>query len=75
MVEPWPNILTLDEVAADLRVPRRTVMDMAQRRELPMFKIRRTWRIHSDTYEEWKRAREAALMIPRTPPRRPRRAD
>ena len=66
-----PTTLTLDEVADDLRIPRRTVLSMAQTRELPMFKVRRAWRINADTFEDWKRAREAALIIPRGPQRRP----
>lgn len=66
-----PSVLTLDDVAADLHIPRRTVMSMAQTRELPMFKVRRAWRINADTFEDWKRARESALIVPRGPQRRP----
>jgi excisionase family DNA binding protein len=66
-----PTVLTTDEVAAELRVPRRQVMSMARTRELPMFKVRREWRITRETLDEWTRAREAALVLPRTPARRP----
>jgi excisionase family DNA binding protein len=63
--EPDRPTLTADDIAADLRIPRRTVLEMAQTRELPMFKVRRSWRISPDTYDDWKRAREASLIVPR----------
>jgi len=72
MPEPArPDVLTADEVAEALRVPRRAVLSMARTRELPMFKVRRAWRINADTFDDWKRAREAALIVPRGPQRRP----
>jgi hypothetical protein len=33
--------------------------------------VRRNWRINVDTFEDWKRARESALIVPRAPQRRP----
>jgi excisionase family DNA binding protein len=72
MPEPAsPSVLTAEDVAEALRVPRRAVLAMARTRELPMFKVRRNWRINVDTFEDWKRARESALIVPRAPQRRP----
>jgi len=65
-----PEVLTIDEVAEHLRVPRRTVLSMAQTRELPMFKVRRSWRISADTFDDWLRAREASVLVTHRPARR-----
>ena len=43
MAEAEPQTLTVEDVANDLRVSKRTVMLMAQSQELPMFKVRNRW--------------------------------
>jgi excisionase family DNA binding protein len=45
------------EVATLLKVHRSTVYEMAKRRELPGFKIRRTWRFDRAQIAEWMRSR------------------
>ncbi len=59
------DTLTVDDVAELLHMPRRTVLVMASRREIPMFKLAGTWRISADTFSEWLRDREA--LGPRRP--------
>jgi excisionase family DNA binding protein len=53
--------LTVEDVANDLRVSKRTVMLMAQSQELPMFKVRNRWRISRSTYLDWKNHEEQAF--------------
>jgi excisionase family DNA binding protein len=54
------EILTLPEVAALLRVAEKTVYTMAQRSELPAFKIRGQWRFKRIDLEEWIERQKAA---------------
>ena len=49
-----PVVLTVDEVAALLRVNRKTIYDLVQRRELPgARKVGRCIRFHRDTVLHW----------------------
>ena len=50
------EILTLPEVAALLKVADKTVYTMAQRHEIPAFKVRGQWRFRRDDLETWIRA-------------------
>jgi PTS system nitrogen regulatory IIA component len=47
------ELLTVDEVARYLRIPRTTVYDLAQRRRLPAFKVGRHWRFKRVRLEAW----------------------
>lgn len=40
-----PPVLTADEVAAVLRIPKSSVYDLASRGKLPCVKLGRTWRM------------------------------
>ena len=51
--------LTLDEISTDLKRARSTVLTMAQRGELPAFKVGRDWRVGTRDYLAWKAARSA----------------
>jgi excisionase family DNA binding protein len=51
---PMPDeILTLAEVAQLLKVADKTVYTMAQRGEVPAFKVRGQWRFKRDDLNEW----------------------
>lgn len=48
-----PDILTVREVAAYLRLHAITVYRMAQAGDLPTFRIGRNWRFKRDQIEQW----------------------
>ena len=47
------EILTVQEVAALLKVADKTVYTMAQRGELPAFKVRGQWRFRRSDLDAW----------------------
>jgi len=47
------EILTIKEAAALLKLTEKTVYSMAQRGEIPAFKIRGQWRIRRLDYDDW----------------------
>lgn len=47
------EILTLTEVAQLLKVAEKTVYTMAQKRELPAFKVRGQWRFKRADLDQW----------------------
>ena len=47
------EILTLAEVALLLKVAEKTIYTMAQRREVPAFKVRGQWRFKRDDLDDW----------------------
>jgi len=47
------EILTLPEVAALLKVAEKTVYTMAQRSEIPAFKVRGQWRFKRADIDSW----------------------
>jgi excisionase family DNA binding protein len=47
------EILTLPEVAALLKVAEKTVYTMAQRAEIPAFKVRGQWRFKRADIDAW----------------------
>jgi excisionase family DNA binding protein len=53
-------LLTLHEVADLLKVAEKTVYTMAQRRELPAFKVRGQWRFKQTDLDLWIEERKAA---------------
>ena len=55
------EILTLPEVAALLKVAEKTVYTMAQKAQLPAFKVRGQWRFKRDDLERWIEQQKAAL--------------
>ena len=54
------EILTLPEVAQLLKVVDKTVYTMAQRCELPAFKVRGQWRFKRDDLDQWIESQKAA---------------
>ena len=55
------EILTLSEVAQLLKVAGKTVYTMAQRGEIPAFKVRGQWRFKRDDLDAWIERRKAAI--------------
>ena len=57
-----PNyLLTTDEVAEELRIPRRQVYELIHREGLPAVRLsHRAYRIVRDEYEKWLKARRAS---------------
>lgn len=55
------EILTLPEVAELLKVAAKTVYTMAQRRELPSFKVRGQWRFKRQDIDAWIERQKASL--------------
>jgi len=54
------EILTLPEVAELLKVAEKTVYTMAQKREIPAFKVRGQWRFKREDIDRWIEERKAA---------------
>ncbi|WP_081601748.1 methylation-associated defense system helix-turn-helix domain-containing protein MAD1 [Paraburkholderia kururiensis] len=53
MTDPDSEILTLDEVAAYLKAGKRTVYRLAQKGEIPGFKLGGTWRFRRTELDRW----------------------
>jgi len=53
MEEKVNDILTIDEAAELLRIPRSTVYKLAQQDRIPAQKVGRQWRFHRRTLEKW----------------------
>ena len=47
------EVLTIKEIADFLKLAEKTVYSMAQRGELPTFKVRGQWRIQRADLEHW----------------------
>jgi excisionase family DNA binding protein len=48
-----PDVLTLNEVAEYLRIPRSTAYKLAQEGKIPGQKVGRHWRFHRTVVENW----------------------
>lgn len=57
------EILTLPEVAVLLKVAEKTVYTMAQRAEIPAFKVRGQWRFKRVDLDGWIEAQKALLNL------------
>jgi len=55
------SILTLPEVAVLLKGAEKTVYTMAQRGQLPAFKVRGQWRFKRSDLEQWIEDQKAAV--------------
>ncbi|MFH1406814.1 MAG: helix-turn-helix domain-containing protein [Candidatus Omnitrophota bacterium] len=47
------RFITVDEIAEYLRIPKPTVYFMAQKGEIPAFKIGRHWRFEKEVFDAW----------------------
>lgn len=48
-----PPVMTIDEVAAYLRIPRASVYKLAQKGKIPAQKVGRHWRFRRETIDQW----------------------
>lgn len=48
-----PPVMTVDEVAAYLRIPRASVYKLAQKGRIPGQKVGRHWRFRRETIDQW----------------------
>lgn len=53
MIDTDGEILTLEEVAAYLKAGKRTVYRLAQKGEIPSFKLGGTWRFRRSELDSW----------------------
>jgi excisionase family DNA binding protein len=53
MTDTHGEILTLEEVAAYLKAGKRTVYRLAQKGEIPAFKLGGTWRFRRSELDSW----------------------
>lgn len=52
-VDASPRVMTVDEVAAYLRIPRSSVYKLAQQGRLPCQKAGRRWRFSRNAVDAW----------------------
>jgi len=53
MSKRQPDVLTLNEVAEYLRIPRSTTYKLAQEGKIPGVKVGRHWRFHKEAVDTW----------------------
>ncbi len=53
MTENQNNVLTIDELAAYLKISKSTLYKLAQRGDLPGQKIGKHWRFRKDIIDQW----------------------
>ena len=53
MTKQVPDVLTLNEVAEYLRIPRSTAYKLAQEGKIPGQKVGRHWRFHKLVVDDW----------------------
>lgn len=59
--------LTPDDIAERLHpLTRQTVIRMARRGDLPMFKIANRWFMRPETFDAWRATRDAGLTLGRS---------
>lgn len=60
MSKQTPDVMTLNEVADCLRIPRSTVYKLVREGRIPGQKVGRQWRFHRQVVDEWLRNRVPA---------------
>ncbi len=70
-----PPAMTVRDVAAYLNVNEKTVYRLAQRRELPGFKVAGAWRFRPEDIERWVDDRKGVEASKSPPPSRSRRRE
>ena len=53
MSKQTPDVMTLNEVAEYLRIPRSTAYKLVQEGRIPGQKVGRQWRFRRDTIDRW----------------------
>lgn len=58
-----PDVLTIEEVAAYLRLPIETIARQAAQGQIPGRKIEDTWRFLKAAIDDWLRSQDSRLML------------
>jgi len=53
MAKESDSIMTIEEVAAYLKIPKSTVYTLAQKGKMPCQKVGRQWRFHKEAIDNW----------------------
>ena len=53
MAKEPDSIMTIEEVAAYLKIPKSTVYILAQDGKIPCQKVGRQWRFHKEALDQW----------------------
>ena len=53
MAKESDSIMTIEEVAAYLKIPKSTVYTLAQEGKMPRQKVGRQWRFHKEAINDW----------------------
>lgn len=53
MAKEPDSIMTIEEVAAYLKIPKSTVYVLAQEGKIPCQKVGRQWRFHKEMIDNW----------------------
>jgi len=57
MGEPAGEVLTIEELAAYLKIPKSTLYKLARDGSVPCQKVGKHWRFHKSAIDEWLRER------------------
>jgi excisionase family DNA binding protein len=71
-LEMLDEVLTVGEVATLLKVADKTVYTMAQKSELPCFKVRGQWRFRRQDLDSWMAAQVKGAGAPEQPHVKPK---
>ncbi len=58
MVKTLPEVMTLNEAAAYLRIPKSTMYKLCREGRIPAQKIGRQWRFHRQAIKAWLKVRD-----------------
>lgn len=53
MRKPPDSVMTIDELAVYLKIPKSTLYKLAQEGKLPAQKVGRHWRFHKEAVDAW----------------------
>ena len=60
-IKEEPSFLTLEEVAATLRVSKRTIHRMIKQNKIPAFKVGGQWRVAQSRFKQWVHQKEIPI--------------
>jgi excisionase family DNA binding protein len=58
-----PDVLTLDEVAGYLRLPKEVIEQQAKKGQIPARRIEDTWRFLKAAIDDWLRSQDSRLIL------------
>lgn len=57
MAEPSGDVLTIEELASYLKIPKSTLYKLVREGSVPCQKVGKHWRFHRDAIDEWLKQR------------------